>query len=127
LCSPAISAKAYSKVLHAAQIYRACNATSIVINTCRGEVSNEPALTQALQSGRILAAGLDTLAKEPPEPNNLLLKLPNVTLTPHSAGSTVDSYHKRFHNGYANIEQVARGQPPLWVIGEMRDLFPANS
>jgi phosphoglycerate dehydrogenase-like enzyme len=99
--------------------------TAIVINTCRGEVIDEGALIEALQHGRILAAGLDTVAKEPPDPHNPLLTLPNVTLTPHSAGPTVDSYRKRFHNGYANIERVARGQPPLWVIPEMRDLFPA--
>jgi hypothetical protein len=36
----------------------------------------------------------------------------------------VDSFRKRFQNGYTNIERVARGQPPLWVIPEMRDLFP---
>ncbi len=99
--------------------------TAIVINTCRGEVIDERALIEALQHGRILAAGLDTQAKEPPDPNNPLLTLPNVTLTPHSAGPTVDSFRKRFHNGYANIERVARGQPPWWVIPEMRDLFPA--
>jgi len=98
--------------------------TAIVINTCRGEVVDEQALIDALQHGRILAAGLDTQAEEPPDPANPLLRLPNVTLTPHSAGPTVDSYRKRFHNGYANIERVARGQPPLWVIPEMRDLFP---
>jgi phosphoglycerate dehydrogenase-like enzyme len=98
--------------------------TAILINTCRGEVVDEQALIAALQQGRILAAGLDTQAKEPPEPSNPLLTLPNVTLTPHSAGPTVDSYRKRFHNGYANIERVARGQSPWWVILEMQDLFP---
>jgi phosphoglycerate dehydrogenase-like enzyme len=101
--------------------------TAIVINTCRGEVIDESALIEALQHGRILAAGLDTQAKEPPDPNNPLLTLPNVTLTPHSAGPTVDSYRKRFHNGYVNIQRVARGQPPLWIIPEMRDLFPVRS
>ena len=107
-----------------AQAFGRMKSTAIVINTCRGEVIDEHALIDALQHGRILAAGLDTQAKEPPDPNNPLLTLPNVTLTPHSAGPTVDSYRKRFHNGYANIERVARGQPPLWVIPEMRDLFP---
>jgi phosphoglycerate dehydrogenase-like enzyme len=97
---------------------------AILINTCRGEVVDEPALIEALQQGRILGAGLDTQAKEPADPENPLLKLPNVTLTPHSAGPTVDSFRKRFHNGYANIERVAQGQRPMWVIPEMRDLFP---
>jgi len=99
--------------------------TAILINTCRGEVVDERALIEALQQGRILAAGLDTQEKEPPDPHNPLLQLPNVTLTPHSAGPTVDSFRKRFHNGYVNVERVAHGQPPLWVIPEMRDLFPA--
>jgi phosphoglycerate dehydrogenase-like enzyme len=99
--------------------------TAIIINTCRGEVIDEHALIDALQHGRILAAGLDTVAKEPPDAKNPLLTLPNVTLTPHSAGPTVDSYRKRFHNGYANIQRVALGQPPLWIIPEMQHLFPA--
>jgi phosphoglycerate dehydrogenase-like enzyme len=99
---------------------------AVLINTCRGEVVNEGDLTEALRDGRILAAGLDTLAKEPPEPHNPLLDLPNVTLTPHSAGPTVDSFRKRFHNGYVNIQRVASGQSPLWVIPEMHDLFPSQ-
>lgn len=109
-----------------AQAFGRMKPSAIIINTCRGEVIDEPALIAALQHGQILAAGLDTQAQEPPDPNNPLLTLPNVTLTPHSAGPTVDSYRKRFHNGYANIERVARGQPPLWVIPELQDLFPVT-
>jgi phosphoglycerate dehydrogenase-like enzyme len=97
---------------------------SILINTCRGEVVDEHALAAVLRQGRILGAGLDTLEQEPPDPSNPLLALPNVTLTPHTAGPTVDSFRKRFQNGYANIQRVAQGQAPLWVIPEMRDLFP---
>lgn len=97
---------------------------AILINTCRGEVVQEEALIEALRQGHILAAGLDTQAQEPADPANPLLRLPNVTLTPHSAGPTVDSFRKRFRNGYANIQRVANGEPPSWVIPEMRDLFP---
>jgi phosphoglycerate dehydrogenase-like enzyme len=97
---------------------------AILINTCRGEVVDEPALVDALRQGRILGAGLDTLEQEPSDPANPLLTLPNVTLTPHSAGPTVDSFRKRFQNGFANIQRVAQGQPPWWIIPEMRDLFP---
>ena len=99
---------------------------AILINTCRGEVVQEEELITALREGQILAAGLDTQAQEPADPANPLLDLPNVTLTPHSAGPTVDSFRKRFHNGYANIQRVVDGQPPLWVIPEMHDLFPPN-
>jgi phosphoglycerate dehydrogenase-like enzyme len=97
---------------------------AILINTCRGEVVDEPALIGALKRGRILGAGLDTQEQEPADPANPLLTLPNVTLTPHTAGPTIDSFRKRFQNGYANVERVARGQSPWWVIPEMRDLFP---
>ncbi len=97
---------------------------AVLINTCRGEVVDERALIKALDEKRILGAGLDTQEKEPADPNNPLLKLPNVILTPHSAGPTMDSYRKRFRNGYANIERVSHGEAPLWIIPEMRDLFP---
>src|SRR5262245_9254605 len=97
---------------------------AILINTCRGEVVDEAALTTALQSVKVLGAGRTTLAKEPPAPANPLLTLPNVTLTPHSAGPTEESFTKRFRNGYANVQRVASGQPPLWIIPEMQDLFP---
>ena len=86
---------------------------AILINTCRGEVVDEQALIEVLRQGRILGAGLDTQEKEPAGPDNPLLSLPNVTLTPHSAGPTVDSYRKRFYNGFVNIQRVAAGQPPL--------------
>jgi phosphoglycerate dehydrogenase-like enzyme len=96
---------------------------AILINTCRGEVVDEEALVEALRKGRLLGAGLDTLRKEPPDPANPILTLPNVVLTPHSAGPTADSFRKRFQNGYANIQRVANGERPLWIIPEMRDLF----
>jgi phosphoglycerate dehydrogenase-like enzyme len=98
---------------------------AILINTCRGEVVDEGALIDALRRGRILGAGLDTQEQEPSAPTNPLLRLPNVTLTPHTAGPTVDSFRKRFQNGYANIQRVAQGHSPWWIIPEMRDLFPA--
>ena len=98
---------------------------AILINTCRGEVVDERALLDALQQGRILGAGLDTLEQEPTDPKNPLLTLANVTLTPHTAGPTLDSFRKRFQNGYANVQRVAQGQAPWWIIPEMRDLFPA--
>jgi phosphoglycerate dehydrogenase-like enzyme len=96
---------------------------AILINTCRGEVVDEEALIEALRQGRLLGAGLDTLRKEPADPANPILSLPNVVLTPHSAGPTVDSFRKRFQNGYANIQRVANGERPSWIIPEMRDLF----
>ena len=93
---------------------------AIVLNTARGELIDEAALYQALKEKRIWAAGLDAFQKEPINPDNPLLTLPNVVLSPHSAGSTFESWYPRFGNAYANVQRVARGEPPLWVVPELR-------
>lgn len=63
-------------------------AGAIVLNTARGEIVDEPALVEALHSGQLFAAGLDTTWAEPIEPGNPLLACPNVVITPHVGGST---------------------------------------
>jgi phosphoglycerate dehydrogenase-like enzyme len=93
---------------------------AIVINTARGELVDDAALYRALRDGRIWAAGLDAFDPEPPDPKNPLFTLPNVVLSPHAAGPTWESWPKRFGNSYANIQRVARGEAPLWVVPELR-------
>ncbi len=93
---------------------------AILINTCRGPVVDEHALHRALREGQIAAAGLDVMVEEPPAANHPLFTLPNVTLTPHSAGPTWENWTARFRNGFDNIERVAAGRPPKWVIPELQ-------
>jgi phosphoglycerate dehydrogenase-like enzyme len=93
---------------------------AILINTCRGPVVDEAALYQALKSGQVAAAGLDVLVEEPPAKNHPLFTLPNVTLTPHSAGPTWENWTARFRNGFDNVQRVAAGRPPRWVIPELQ-------
>jgi phosphoglycerate dehydrogenase-like enzyme len=93
---------------------------SILINCARGELVDETALHRALTEKRIWAAGLDVYDPEPPKPDNPLFKLPNVIVTPHAAGPTWESWPKRFGNSYANVQRVARGEKPLWVVPELR-------
>jgi len=93
---------------------------AILINTARGELVDEADLYQALKDGTIWAAGIDAFDREPPDPKNPLFTLPNIVLSPHAAGPTWESWPKRFGNSYANIERVARGEPPLWVVPELR-------
>jgi phosphoglycerate dehydrogenase-like enzyme len=93
---------------------------AILINTARGELVDDAALHRALKDGRIWAAGLDVFQPEPPDPKNPLLTLPNVVMTPHAAGPTWESWPKRFGNSYANVQRVARGEAPLWVVPELR-------
>jgi phosphoglycerate dehydrogenase-like enzyme len=95
--------------------------TAYLINTCRGPVVDEPALFEALSEGVIAGAGLDVLDQEPPAANNPLFSLDNVVLTPHFAGPTWDNQYSRFRNGFDNVERVARGEKPLWIIPELRD------
>jgi len=92
---------------------------AILINTCRGPVVDEPALYEALKARKIGGAGLDVLVDEPPAKDNPLFTLPNVTLTPHSAGPTWENWLGRFRNGFDNIQRVAAGRKPLWIIPEL--------
>ena len=93
--------------------------TAILINTCRGPVVDEDALHRALAGGRLAGAGLDVMMEEPPAPDHPLFALPNVTLTPHSAGPTWENWTARFRNGFDNIQRVAAGGRPRWVIPEL--------
>jgi D-3-phosphoglycerate dehydrogenase / 2-oxoglutarate reductase len=61
-----------------------------VINCARGELIDEAALADALKSGHVAGAALDTFAQEPPK-NSPLVGLPNVIATPHIAGSTAEA------------------------------------
>ena len=94
--------------------------SAYLINTCRGPVVDEAALYDALSGGAIAGAGLDVFEQEPPAADNRLFALGNVVLTPHFAGPTWDNQYTRFRNAFDNVQRVARGEPPLWVIPELR-------
>ena len=95
--------------------------TAFLINTSRGPVVDEVALHRALSSGQIAGAGLDVFDQEPPAPDNPLFNLDNVVLTAHMAGPTQDSNIARLRNAFDNVQRVARGEAPLWVIPELNE------
>ena len=94
--------------------------TAFLVNTCRGPVIDEVALTAALEGGTIAGAGLDVFDEEPPPADNPLFRLTNVILTPHYAGPTWDNQQARFRNAFDNCQRVARGDKPLWIIPELQ-------
>ncbi|NRR29628.1 D-2-hydroxyacid dehydrogenase [Oxalobacteraceae bacterium] len=87
--------------------------SAILINTARGGLVDEAALAQALHSGVIAGAGFDVLSKEPPSPDNVLLRLrlPNFILTPHSAWASAQAMQGLADQLIHNIEAWQKGSP----------------
>jgi len=84
--------------------------TAVIINTSRGPVIDEPALVDALKTGKIMAAGLDTFAKEPAEAGNPLFELENVVVTPHIAGGVMDNVANSARHCFGNMQKLLRGE-----------------
>lgn len=90
--------------------------TTYFVNTARGAVVDEPALVDALTNGGIAGAALDVLEAEPPHPDNPLLKLQNVFITPHIGSATEQTRHAMAARATANLLAVLDGRPPLSVV-----------
>ncbi|MBS6547209.1 MAG: 2-hydroxyacid dehydrogenase [Butyricicoccus pullicaecorum] len=77
-----------------AQYFSRMKKTAYFINTARGGLVDQPALAKALQNGDLAGAALDVYDTEPLSPDDPLLQMDNVLLTPHIAGTTVDAIPK---------------------------------
>lgn len=87
---------------------------SMLINTARGPVVDNAALAEALQAGRIRAAGIDVFETEPPIPDgHPLLKAPNTLLTPHVAFATQEALERRAEIVFDNLK--------AWLQGTVRN------
>jgi D-3-phosphoglycerate dehydrogenase / 2-oxoglutarate reductase len=84
--------------------------TAWLINTARGGLVNEAALTHALKTGVIEAAGVDVLVREPPDPENPLFALPNVVLSPHNAAAPLECFAKMCRRAVANLLDTLDGK-----------------
>ena len=80
--------------------------TALLVNTSRGGVVDETALTEALAGGRLAAAGLDVFATEPVPADNPLLRLDNVVVTPHVVWYTRDTMRRYLNVAIDNCRRL---------------------
>jgi len=90
--------------------------TAYFINTSRGPIVNEKALYQALAEGRIAGAALDVFEQEPVPPDNPLLALDNVIVTPHSVCWTDEFFRNNAESAFRSVVSVATGRTPTYVV-----------
>ena len=84
---------------------------SYIVVISRGQIVDEDALCDALESGHLAGAALDATAEEPLAEDSRLWTLPNVILTPHSSALTPELYQMRRDAFGANLRRFAAGEP----------------
>jgi lactate dehydrogenase-like 2-hydroxyacid dehydrogenase len=89
---------------------------AVLVNAARGDLVDEEALADALESGQLYAAGLDVYRTEPGG-NPRLNRLPNVFLTPHMASATVETRNAMGFRALDNIAAVLAGREPRDRVG----------
>ena len=90
--------------------------TAYLVNTARGGVVDGKALAQALKQGLIAGAALDVMEKEPPDPNDPLLKMDNVILSPHSAYYSEVSLATLRRKAAEEVRRALTGKKLFYVI-----------
>ena len=91
---------------------------AVIINTARGGIVDESALCEALETGKLCGAGLDSFESEPLSLESPLLKFDQVVLTPHAGGGVFDNVANVADHALGNIAKFLRGEAlaPLDVV-----------
>lgn len=105
-----------------AEVLDALGKKGLLINVTRGFVLDEPALIQALRSGRLAGAALDVLAAEPPD-IRVWADVPNVIFSPHIAGYTREAGTALFGQLRENIRRQLAGAPLLSPVDDPEDSY----
>ncbi|HWM77743.1 MAG TPA: NAD(P)-dependent oxidoreductase [Methylomirabilota bacterium] len=94
--------------------------TAILVNTGRGALVDLDALMGALKERKILGAGLDVFHQEPLAPDDPILSLPNVVLSPHNGGQTPEVIRDGLLRAVENVEHYLQGKPRDVVVAPVR-------
>ena len=107
------------------QAFQKMKPSAVLVNTARGAVVHEEALIEALSDHQIAGACLDVYEEEPLPQASRLRELPNVILTPHTAGypDGVKLHEKRYSFFSSNIRQAWSGEMPANLLN--RDAWKA--
>jgi phosphoglycerate dehydrogenase-like enzyme len=89
--------------------------TAYLVNTARGPIVDEKALTRVLRDRKIAGAGIDVFEQEPPEKDNPLFQLDNVILAPHSVAWTEESLRGNSIEACLNVRRIYEGNPPNYT------------
>ena len=90
--------------------------TAFLINVARGHIVDQAALTTALREKRIRGAALDVFDREPTDPDDPILSLENVIVTPHAICETDQFWQGIGRSAFSNVVDVAAGRVPKHVV-----------
>ena len=102
--------------LVSAELLALMKPSAYVINTARGPIVDQQALTEALKSGRIAGAGLDVLAQEPPDADDPILALDNVVFGPHALCWTDQCFAGIGAADVKAVQALMHGEPPVGIV-----------
>ena len=117
------------QLLNSARL-RLIKPTACLINLSRGAVIEETALIEALRDKRMAGAALDVLAQEPPAPDNPLLHMEHVIITPHYGAASAEAIEEQHREVAESVMALPRGQWPRYVVNKgvvpKQQLAPAS-
>jgi phosphoglycerate dehydrogenase-like enzyme len=102
---------AETRNLFDASAFERMKPTAILLNVTRGEVMVEDDLVRALETGEIAGAALDVAPREPLPADSALWSLPNVVMTPHTAGASQFRAGRNVDRFVSNLKRFRAGEP----------------
>ena len=105
--------------LFSMEAFKKMRRKAFLISTSRGGIVNEPDLCRALKERVLAGAALDVMSTEPPDPNDPLLQLPNIIITPHMAFYSEQSIVDLQRMAAEEVARVLKGEKPLSPVNSV--------